>query len=142
MRTPVREGLTSTGYALVLVITALSVAHHVDHVLRGVTGWPFTDGFNAFSGSLFVYPVIALGLFLSQRRRVGPVFWIVLAGGAALFILGLHVGPAAGDQVSDIPNQYQSRLASGISLLVLAALFAALIAHCTYELRRLGARRR
>jgi hypothetical protein len=98
-------GLTSTGYRLVLLITALSIAHHVDHMMRDVTGWPFRDEFNPFSASLFVYPVIAAGLVLSRRNRVGARFWAVLAGAAALFILAVHVGPAAGDSVTTIPTR-------------------------------------
>lgn len=73
-------GLTATGYRLVLVIAGLSIAHHVDHVVRDVTGWPLQGGFNPFSASLFVYPVILAGLLLSRRQRVGPRFWAILAG--------------------------------------------------------------
>lgn len=142
MRSQVREGLTTTGYRLVFAITALSVAHHVDHVLRGVTGWPFNDQFNAFSGSLFVYPVIALGLFMSKQGRLGPLFWSFLAGGGALFILVVHVGPAAGDDVADLPSQHDSAVAAVLSLLILGAFFGALIAHCLYEARRLARHRR
>jgi hypothetical protein len=130
-------GLTAVGYRLILAITVLSVAHHIDHVLRGVTGWPFAGGFNAFSGSLFVYPVIALGITLARRGFVGPGFWIFLAGGGAVFILAVHVGPVAGDDIARIPNQYDSTLAGAVALVVLAAFFAALVAHCIYELRLL-----
>jgi len=129
-------GLTRAGYRLVLLITGLSVAHHVDHVLRDVTGWPFRDGFNPFSASLFVYPVIVAGLILSRRRQVGARFWAVLAGVAALFILAVHVGPAAGDSVTTIPDQYGSGIAAGAALVLLALFEAALLAHCLYELRR------
>ena len=131
-------GLTATGYRLVLVITGLSIAHHFDHVVRDVTGWPFAGGFNPFSASLFVYPVILTGLLLSRQRRVGARFWAILAGGAALFILAVHVGPAAGDSVATIPDQHGSTVADLAALLVLAAFLAALVAHCAYELRRLA----
>ncbi len=131
------RGLTVTGYRLVGIITALSVAHHVDHVLRDVTGWPITDGFNPFSASLFVYPVIVAGLLLSRRQRVGARFWAVLAGGGALFILAVHVGPDAGDSATTIPGQYGSTVAGVTSLLVLAVLLAALVLHCVYEIRRI-----
>jgi hypothetical protein len=136
------RSLTPIGYALVGIITGLSVAHHVDHVLRGVTGWPLDGGFNAFSASLFVYPAIAAGLFLSRRQRAGPLFWSLLAGGGAVFILLVHVGPAAGDAVEDIPGQYASPVADAIALAVLAAFFAALATHCVYELSRLARNRR
>lgn len=134
-------GLTRTGLRLVLAITALSVAHHVDHVLRGVTGWPLAGGFNPFTVSLVVYPVIIGGLLLSRAARGGPRFWVVLAGGGALFVLVVHVGPAAGDTVGSIPDQYASPLASFTALLVLAAFLAALVWHCVYE-ARLAARAR
>lgn len=130
-------GLTETGYRLVLAITVLSAAHHVDHILRDVTGWPFGGPFNPFSASLFVYPVILAGLLLSRRQRVGARFWAILAGGAALFILAVHVGPAAGDSVTTIPDQYGSTIADVAALGVLALFITALVVHCAHELRRL-----
>ncbi len=130
-------GLTTTGYRLVLAITGLSLAHHVDHVVRDVVGWPLGGGFNAFSASLFVYPLIVAGLVLSLRHRVGARFWAVLAGGGAIFILAVHVGPAAGDSVEAIPDQYASAAADVAALVVLALFLAALVAHCLHETRRL-----
>jgi len=112
------------------------VSHHVDHVLRGVTGWPLAGGFNPFTMSLFAYPAIGVGLLLSRQGRAGPRFWAVLAGGGAAFILAVHIGPAAGDTVADIPDQYGSPIADVAALGVLAAFFAALVWHCLYELRR------
>ncbi len=129
--------MTPTGFRLVLAITGLSVAHHVDHVVRGVTGWPLEGGFNPFSASLLVYPVIAAGLLLARRGRAGPRFWATLAGGGALFILAVHVGPAAGDSVTAIPDQYGSPVASVAALLVLAAFVVALGVHFVYEVARL-----
>lgn len=132
-------GLTAKGYRLVLVVTGLSVAHHVDHVVRDVTGWPLGGGFNSFSASLFVYPVIVAGLVLSRRQQVGARFWAVLAGGGALFILAVHVGPGAGDSVTTIPDQYGSTLADIAALVVLGLFVAALGAHCVHEIRRIAA---
>lgn len=129
------SGLTGTAYRLIILITLLSVAHHVDHVLRDVTGWPFDPEFNAFSGSLFVYPVIALGIILARRGRIGPGFWIFLAGAGAVFILVIHVGPVAPDSVTKIPDQYDSPIATTLSLVVLAAFIAALVAHFVHEVR-------
>ena len=138
--TPASAGLTPTGFRFVAAITALSLVHHVDHVLRGVAGWPLDGGFNAFTMSLFVYPTIAVGLLLSRRGLVGPRFWAILAGGGAVFILAVHVGPAAGDSVGSIPGQYESPVGDVAALVVLAAFFSALVAHCLYEVR-LAARR-
>ncbi len=132
-------GLTVTGRWLVVVITGLSIAHHVDHVVRDVTGWPLASEFNPFSASLFVYPVILAGLLLSHRQRVGARFWALLAGGAALFILAVHVGPTAGDAVTTIPDQHGSTVAGVAALIVLALFVAALVVHCVHELRRMAA---
>jgi glucose dehydrogenase len=135
---PAPTGLTPTGHRLVVVITALSIAHHVDHAWRDVTGWPLGEEFNAFSASLFVYPVIVAGLALSARRQVGARFWAVLAGVAALFVLGVHVGPAAADSVGTIPEQYGSTAAGVAALAVLGLLLVALVVHCAHEIRRLA----
>lgn len=41
---------------------------------------------NPSTYSLFVYPVIVLGLTLSPRGRGGPRFWSFLSAGGALFV--------------------------------------------------------
>jgi hypothetical protein len=128
-------GLPSTRFRLILAITGLSVAHHIDHVLRDVTGWPLAGGFNPFTISLLVYPAIVGGLFLTRKSRSGPRFWAILAGGGALFILIVHVGPAAGDSVTSIPAHYGSPVLDVAALAVLGSFFAALVAHCLYEAR-------
>lgn len=137
-RDRVPTGLTPTGYRLVLLVTGLSVAHHVDHIVRDVTGWPLENGFNPFSASLFVYPAIVAGLVLSRRHLVGARFWATLAGGGALFILAVHVGPTAGDAVTTIPDQYGSPLGDAVALAVLALFLVALVAHCAHEVRRMA----
>jgi hypothetical protein len=116
-------------------IAVLTFAHHVDHAARRVTGWPLTPEVNAFTVSLLVYPAIAAGLVLTRRGRAGRRFWAVLAGGGALFVLLVHVGPAAGDLVTRIPGQHDSTVADVAALVVLAALLVALVGHCAYEAR-------
>ena len=130
-------GLTRSGRIFVAAITALSVAHHADHVVRGNTGWPLDGGFNPFSASLFVYPVIAIGVVLSLAGRVGARFWAVLAGGAAVFVTAVHLGPAAGDAVEDIPGSYGSWAAGTLAVVILVTFVTALVAHAAHELRRL-----
>lgn len=130
---PAAPRTSPTRLAFVLGITALTLAHHLDHSFRGVTGWPVTDEFNAFTVSLFVYPVIAMGLVRTVQGRAGSRFWMILAGGGALFVVFVHVGPAAGDLVTRIPDQYASPVADVAAVLVLAALVAALLGHFAYE---------
>jgi hypothetical protein len=130
-------GLTRSGFLLVAVITVLSVAHHVDHVVRDSTGWPFDGGFNPFSASLFIYPVIALGVILSRAGRVGARFWAFLAGGAAVFVTAVHLGPGAGDAIDDIPGSYGSNVAGVLAVTVLGVFVGALVAHAVLEIQRL-----
>ena len=85
--------------------------------------------------SLVVYPVILVALVLSRRGQFGPRPWATLAGGGALFILAVHVGPVAGDSVTRIPGQYDAPVADAAALVVLASFFGALVAHLLYELR-------
>lgn len=129
------QGMTGTLYWLILAAVVLSLAHHGDHVLRGATGWPLRDEVNPFTYSLFVYPVIGLGVILSRLRLVGPRFWSVLSGGGALFVAAVHLGPAAGDAVGDIAGQHASPAAGVAALVLLAALVAVLVGNCAYELR-------
>ncbi len=98
------------------------------------------DEFNAFSVSLGVYPVIVAGLVLSRRHRVGAGFWASLAGLAAVFLLVVHLGPAAGDSVTRIPDQYGPAIADVTALAVLALLIGALVLHCVHETVRMGPR--
>lgn len=82
--------------------------------------------------------MILAGLLLSRQQRLGARFWAILAGGAALFILAVHVGPVAGDSVTTIPDQHRSTVADVAALVVLALLLAALVAHCAHELGRMA----
>jgi hypothetical protein len=134
--------MTPTLYRLILAATALSLAHHADHVLRGATGWPLIAEVNPFTYSLGIYPAIAIGLLLARAGRVGPRFWTFLSAGGALFVTAVHVGPVAGDAVADIPRQYASPVAGAIAVGLLIALVAVLVANFLYEVRlAIGQRR-
>lgn len=120
-------------YALVGAATLLAVGHHVDHVLRGLTGWPLEPQLTAFTFSLLIYPAIAAGVLLSLNGRAGPGFWTILAAGGALFLVLVHVGPAAMDSVTQIPGGYPSPVAGVLALAELAALVAVLCLHAAYD---------
>ena len=50
-----------TLYGLTDLAATLSLAHHVDHVIRhNAVGWPVTGEVNAFTMSLIIYPIIIL----------------------------------------------------------------------------------
>lgn len=127
------RGMSRGTYVLVGAITLLSLGHHLDHLLRGATGWPFAAEVNPFTYSLVIYPVIAAGLALSRLGRAGPRFWALLSGGGALFVLGVHVGPVAGDAVDQIPAQYASPVAGAIALAELGLFVAALVAASVFD---------
>lgn len=127
--------MTRTLYWLIGAATTLSLAHHVDHILRGATGWPLVGDANPFTYSLFVYPAIAVGLVLSLGGRVGPRFWSILSAGGALFVTAIHVGPAADDAVAGIPAQYASPLAGAVAVALLVAFVGVLAGTFLYELR-------
>jgi hypothetical protein len=66
---------------MLLAVVALSVAHHVDHVLRADnSGWPFTASVTPFTVSLLVYPIFALDFLLLRGRP-----WVRVALVAGLF---------------------------------------------------------
>ncbi len=130
-----RAGMTPTLYWLIGAAVVLSLAHHVDHVLRGATGWPLADEVNPFTYSLGVYPAIAVGLILSLRGRVGPRFWSILSAGGVLFVTAIHVGPVAGDAMAEIPGQYGSPAAGAVAVGLLVAFVAVLAGTFLYEMR-------
>lgn len=129
--------MTRTGYRLVAGAMALSLAHHIDHVLRGgdATGWPLTSSVNAFTYSLAIYPIVAAMAVLSGRGRAGHRCWLLLSAGGALFVLAVHLGPAAGDALSEIPGAYAFPLAGIAAVAVLVAFIALLAFTAVYEAR-------
>jgi hypothetical protein len=59
-------------YGLTYLAASLSLAHHIDHVIRHkAVGWPLTGEVNAFTMSLIIYPIIITGLLLYRAGRVG-----------------------------------------------------------------------
>jgi len=127
--------MTRSLYAFIGLAVALSLGHHVDHVLRGATGWPLTDTANPFTYSLLVYPAIVAGLALSRRGRAGPRFWLLLSSAGAVFVLAVHVGPTADDSLAGIAAGYSSPVAAVAALAWLGLFIAALLGLSLYELR-------
>ena len=66
---------------VLLLAAALSVVHHVDHVLRtDHSGWPFLPQITPFTFSLLVYPLF-LSVFLVKSKP-----WYRVFGTALLFL--------------------------------------------------------
>jgi hypothetical protein len=124
-------------YRLTWLALALSLGHHLDHLIRGnAVGWPVTEEVNAFTASLLVYPVIAAGLLLYRAGRVGPGFWaLVSGGGGAAFVAAVHFGPAAVEPPAMILDPYQPPVLGWLAFGWLVAFVAALAITCVYETR-------
>ena len=125
-----------TGWSLVGAAVVLSLGHHLDHVVRGNhTGWPVTAEVTPFTYSLAVYPVIALGVFLTLTGRAGPRFWMLVSGPGALFLLAVHAGPAALEPPRDILGAYSVPGLGPLAFAWLVLLVATLAVTFGYELR-------
>lgn len=135
-----------TLYLLTFLAAGLSLGHHVDHVIRGnAVGWPITDGVNAFTMSLVIYPIIATGLLLFRAGRVGPGFWAFLSGGGAAFVSAVHFGPFAAEPPHLIHGGYANPAFGWLAFGWLIGLVAVLGITSLYETRmwfgQRGARR-
>jgi hypothetical protein len=112
---------------LVLLATALSVVHTVDHAVRGDVRWPLTaDSLGFIAVSAAIYGVIGVGLALYRRGRIGPRFWAVVAAlGLALGWLG-HFSPFTDQRPVDIAGAYRSAVGAWLALSTLFALMVVL----------------
>jgi heme exporter protein D len=132
-----------TIYFLTYLAAALSLGHHLDHMIRGnAVGWPLTGEFNAFTVSLGIYPVLATGLLLYGAGRVGPGFWALLSGGGAAFASLIHFGPTATEPPHMIHGAYEPAFLGWIAFGWLLLFVGVLIVTSVYEARAWYAERR
>jgi len=130
-------------YRLTWLALALSLGHHLDHLIRGnAVGWPVTDQVNAFTASLVVYPIIATGLVLYRAGRVGPGFWALVSGGGAVFVSVVHFGPAAVEPPELILDHYDTPILGWLAFGWLMVFVTVLAITCLYETRLWAQQRR
>jgi hypothetical protein len=123
-------------YQLTFLAAAMSLGHHLDHLVRGnAVGWPVTSEVNAFTASLVVYPVIAIGLLAYRAGRVGPGFWALISGGGAVFVSAVHFGPAAVEPPELILDHYDPPILGWLAFAWLVVFVAVLAVTCVYETR-------
>jgi hypothetical protein len=135
---PSTEGSTENRvlYRLTWLALALSLGHHLDHLIRGnAVGWPVTDEVNAFTISLVVYPIIIIGLVLYRAGRVGPGFWALVSGGGAVFVAAVHFGPAAVEPPELILDHYDTSILGWLAFGWLVVFVTVLAITCMYETR-------
>jgi hypothetical protein len=129
-------------YRLTWLALALSLGHHLDHLIRGnAVGWPLTDQVNAFTASLVVYPIIITGLLLYHAGRVGPGFWALVSGGGAAFVAAVHFGPAAVEPPELILDHYDTPILGWLAFGWLVVFVTVLAITCLYETRLWASRR-
>jgi multisubunit Na+/H+ antiporter MnhC subunit len=117
--------LPTSLYVLVVAPTLLGVAHHVDHLVRGNhLGWPVTPEVTAFTYSLAIYPLVAVGLWLSVTDRVGAGYWALLLTASGAILAMVHVGPWALEPPADVVGPYGDPMVGALALGVLVALLA------------------
>jgi len=119
--------------ALIIVGAILSLGHTVDHIVRGDLGLPLTlESVPFIVVSLATYTIIAWGLYLYSKGKVGARFWAIFAvGGLAFGWLG-HFSPFTDQSARDIFNAYESVLAGWLALSCLLALMLTLIVAAFY----------
>jgi hypothetical protein len=123
-------------YQLTFLAAAMSLGHHLDHLVRhNAVGWPLTDGVNAFTMSLVVYPIIVTGLLLYRAGRVGPGFWALVSGGGAVFVSAVHFGPSAAEPPEMMLDHYDPPVLGWVAFTWLVAFVAVLAVTSLYETR-------
>jgi hypothetical protein len=123
-------------YGLTYLAAAMSLGHHVDHVIRhNAVGWPLTSEVNAFTMSLVIYPVIITGLLLYRAGWVGPGFWALISGGGAVFVSAVHFGPSAVESPEMMLDGYDSPVLGWLAFGWLVIFVAVLAITSVYETR-------
>jgi hypothetical protein len=121
---------------------ALGFGHHVEHLIRGVYGWPFNSEVNPFTISLVVYPIVLLGFELTRRGKVGAPFWAVVTLASALAIGIIHLTPFGPEPPGSLFDEYESALAASIALAIVLAAVVVLITAAAYATRLWASGRR
>lgn len=120
-------------YLFAAVATLLGVAHHVDHIVRGNhVGWPVTSQVNPFTYSLVIYPLIAVGLYLTLSGRAGNRYWAGFFAVSAGMLAYFHVGPWAIEPPGDVILPYADPVVGYTAFAVLLALIGSVCLGSVY----------
>ena len=121
-----RKGLTPLFPVIIAIPTLLGVAHHVDHIVRGNhVGWPITPEVTPFTYSLVIYPVIAVGLYLTATNRAGKRFWTRFFAFRTARLAYVHVSPWAVEPRADVIVPYADPVVGYVAFGILLGLIDA-----------------
>jgi len=124
-------------YLLLAITTALGAAHHADHIVRGNhVGWPLTHHVNPFTYSLAIYPIIAVGLYLTLTDRAGDGYWAGVFTLSAFMLAYFHISPWAVEPPQDVILPYASPAVGYLAFVILLALIAAATLSAVYAILR------
>ena len=120
-------------YLIVAVSTALGAAHHVDHLVRGNhVGWPVTPEVNAFTYSLVIYPLVAVGLYLAATDRSATGYWAGLLAFSAVTLAFFHLSPWAVEPPGDVVLPYADPVVGYAAFGILLALVGSVTVGAVY----------
>ena len=124
-----------------LLVSALALLHHLDHVARGEivleegrphewnhSGWPFQDRVTPFTASLAVYGVLLGGILLTVRRGAWAGYWLVSSIVLLAIVFFVHFLGREAETPSVIWRTHDGGPGAALALVDLAALLAALVA--------------
>ncbi len=119
--------------SLIGLATIFSLGHTADHAIRGDFRWPLTlDSAPAVIISFVIYGVIALGLYLYSKNKVGPGFWAAFGSVGLVFGWLAHFSPFTDQPPGYILAAYESAVAGWLALLCLVGLMVVLMVATLY----------
>ena len=120
--------------ALVSLATTLSLGHTTDHIIRDDLRWSLTpESLGFLVVTIATYGVIAVGLYLYSKEKVGPRFWAILGGVAVGFGWLAHFSPFTDQPPSYILGAYGSAAAGWLAVSDLVALMLVLMVTALYS---------
>ena len=120
---------------LILVIVWLNGVHTLDHMIRGDFHWPL-DGQSV--GVVLVvaaiYLVIGVGVRLSRREVVGPLFWAIIGCGGLVFGWLSHFSPFTDQPLHVIYGSYHNATGGALAVLCLMLLMGVVLTATLYSI--------
>lgn len=131
------RGVDRRLFGLLIISTTIGLGHHFDHIIRGNhVGWPIAPEVNPFTYSLFIYPIILVGLYLTYRDWIGARYWVGV-GLLSLGILGsVHLGPWAIEPPGDIIDPHDPVIVGYIAFIWVLLLLGVLLVTTIYATRQ------
>jgi hypothetical protein len=119
---------------LILVIAWLNGVHTFDHMIRGDFHWPLDGqsvGFVLVVAA--IYLVIGVGVRLSRRGVVGPLFWAIVGCGGLILGWLSHFSPFTDQPLHVIYGTYHNATGGALAVLCLMLLMSVVLTATLYS---------